>query len=280
MRTSSLTLFAPERFRVLLTYGLLLVEEISLLALPSLIGVTIDRLLAGDRTGLLLLAAGAGAILLSGALRRAFDTRVFAAAEQRLSHAVMSGADAPGLRVARLRQVHEVVQTYERSVPEGFAAFVAGLGSLVVSAWYDWRVGLAGLGVAVTLVALDRLYAGKVGRLNTALNDRTERDFKVLSSAGPLGLHAHLTRRRRLRVARSDAEIGIYLLNWIVLLALIIGTLAVITTPGASPGAVFAQLSYILAFAESWNRWPVLTERLTHARDVARRLQKSLHPPS
>jgi hypothetical protein len=276
MTMSSLALFGPERPRVLAAYGLLTIEEVSLLALPALIGLTIDRLLAGDQTGLLLLAGGVGAILLSGALRRVFDTRVFAAAEQRLSQTVMSGSDAPGVRVARLRQVHEVVQTYERSVPEGIAAFIAGLGSLAVSAWYDWRVGLAGLVVAATLIALDRLYAGKVGRLNTALNDRTERDFKVLSNAGPRGLHAHLTRRRKLRVARSDAEIGIYLLNWILLLALIIGTLALITTPEATPGAVFAQLSYILAFAESWNRWPVLTERLTHARDVARRLQSSL----
>jgi len=275
---SSLTLFRPERLRVLVAYGLLTIEEVSLLALPALIGVTIDRLLVGDQTGLLLLAGGAGAILLSGALRRFYDTRVFAAAEQRLSRAVMSSVDTPGVRVGRLRQVHEVVQTYERSVPEGIAAFVAGVGSLAVSAWYDWRVGLAALVVAATLVGVDRLYAGKVERLNTALNDRTERDFKVLNTAGPRGLHAHLTRRRKLRVARSDAEIGVYLMNWIVLLALIIGTLALITTPKATPGAVFAQLSYILAFAESWNRWPVLTERLAHARDVARRLQSSLNP--
>jgi hypothetical protein len=273
---SSLTLFGPERPRVLAAYGLLTIEEVSLLALPALIGLTIDRLLAGDQTGLLLLAGGVGAILLSGALRRVFDTRVFAAAEQRLSLTVMSSSDTPGIRVARLRQVHEVVQTYERSLPEGIAALVAGVGSLAVSAWYDWRVGLAGLAVAATLVAMDRLYAGKVERLNADLNDRTERDLEVLSSASPRGLRVHLMRRRKLRVARSDAEIGIYLLNWILLLALILGTLALITTPKATPGAVFAQLSYILAFAESWNRWPVLTERLTHARDVARRLQGSL----
>lgn len=276
MTPSSLSLFGPERLRVLAAYGLLFVEEVSLLALPALIGVTIDRLLVGDQTGLLLLAAGAGAILLSGALRRVYDTRVFAAAEQRLSQAVMSSVDTPGVRVARLRQVHEVVQTYERSVPEGLAAIVAGVGSLAVSAWYDWRVGLAGLAVAATLVAMDRLYAGKVERLNAALNDRTERDFEVLSSARPRGLRAHLMRRRKLQVARSDAEIGIYLMNWIVLLTLIVGTLALIATPKATPGAVFAQLSYILAFAESWNRWPALTERLAHARDVARRLQSSL----
>lgn len=273
---SSLNLFGPERPRVFATYGLLLIEEVSLLALPALIGMTIDRLLAGDRSGLLLLAGGVGAILLSGALRRAFDTRVFTAAEQRLSQTVMTGVEAPGIRVARLRQVYEVVQTYERSVPEGLAAIVAGLGSLAVSTWYDWWVGLAALVVAATLLAMDRLYAGKVERLNAALNDRTERDLEVLNSASLRSLRAHLMRRRKLQIAKSDAEIGIYLMNWILLLALIVGTLALIATPKATPGTVFAQLSYILAFAESWNRWPVLTERLAHARDVARRLESSL----
>lgn len=273
MRVSSLTLFGPERRRIFAAYGLLTIEEISLLALPALIGVTIDRLLSGDQTGLLLLACGAGAILVSGALRRFFDTRVFSAAEQRLSQTVMSSADSPGVQVGRLRQVYEVVQTYERSVPEGFSAIIAGVGSLTISAWYDWRVGLAGLVVAATLVAMDRLYSGKVERLNAALNGRTERDFAVLSRGSPRGLNTHLTRRRKLQVARSDAEIAIYLMNWIVLLALIIATLALIAAPEATPGAVFAQLSYILAFAESWNRWPALTERLSHASDVARRLK-------
>ncbi|WP_298161632.1 ABC transporter six-transmembrane domain-containing protein [Brevundimonas sp.] len=276
MTASSLTLFWPERLRVLLAYGLLLIEEISLLALPALIGLTIDRLLASDRSGLFLLAGGVAAVLLCGALRRFYDTRVFATAEQRLSQAVMSAPDPPGVKVARLRQVHEVVQTYERSVPEGLAAVTAGVGSLLVSALYDWRVGLGALVATVALIGMDRLYAGKVERLNTALNDRTECELDVLNQSRPGSLRAHLTERRGLRVARSDAEIGVYLLNWIVLLALIVGTLALIATPGVTPGAVFAQLSYILAFAESWNRWPLLTERLSHARDVTRRLQSCL----
>ena len=48
-----------------------------------------------------------------------------------------------------------------------------------------------------------------------------------------------------------------------------------IARPDATPGAVFAQMSYVLAFAESWNRLPILTERLAQARDVTRRLE---HP--
>ncbi|MCC5640728.1 ABC transporter six-transmembrane domain-containing protein [Nostoc sp. CHAB 5844] len=267
-----MTPFDLERGRVLLAYALLIAEEIALLALPALIGITVDRLLAGDQSGLLLLAGGIGAILLFGAVRRFYDTRVFAGAERRLAEDATLRAAARGVRLARLRQVHELVQTYERSVPEGLAAIVAGLGSLVVSAWYDWRVGGAALIAALTLLGLDRIYARKVERLNRLLNDRTEQDLTVLDQADAVVIGAHLDQWRVLRIARSDAEIVIYLLNWLVLLALVLGALALIARREATPGAVFAQMSYVLAFAESWNRWPVISERLAQARDIARRL--------
>lgn len=266
-------LFKPERTRVLLAYGLLIVEEIALLALPALIGITVDRLLTGDHSGLLLLAGGVSAILISGALRRLYDTRVFAAAERRLSEGTALGAEPAGVKVARLGQVHELVQTYERSVPEGLSAVVAGLGSLAVSLWYDWRVGAAALAVTVILLGLDRIYARRVERINRDLNDRTERDLDVLRSLEPAIISEHLDAWRKLRIARSDAEIGIYAINWLLLLALILGALLLIVDANATPGTVFAQMSYVLAFAESWNHLPILSERLAQARDVSQRLQ-------
>ena len=265
--------FGPERVRVVLAYALLILEEVALLALPALIGLTVDRLLNGDRSGLFLLAGGVGAILISGALRRLYDTRVFAGAERRLAEGTALGPAPAGIRVARLRQVHELVQTYERSVPEGLSAVVAGLGSLGISLWYDWRVGAAALAVALVLLGLDRLYARRVERLNRLLNDRTEQDLDVLRSEDVNVVRTHLDAWRRLRVARSDSEIGIYAINWLFLLGLILGALLLIARPDATPGVVFAQMSYVLAFAESWNRLPILTERLAQARDVTRRLE-------
>lgn len=265
--------FRPERGRVTLAYVLLIVEEVALLTLPALIGVTVDRLLNGDRSGLFLLAGGVSVILISGALRRLYDTRVFAAAERRLAEENALGPAPAGIRVARMRQVHELVQTYERSVPEGLSAVVAGLGSLGISVWYDWRVGAAALAVALVLLGLDRLYARRVERLNRLLNDQTEQDLDILRSKDVTVVRTHLDAWRRLRIARSDAEIGIYATNWLLLLGLILGALLMIAHPDATPGAVFAQMSYVLAFAESWNRLPILTERLAQARDVTRRLQ-------
>jgi hypothetical protein len=141
---------------------------------------------------------------------------------------------------------------------------VAGLGSLGISIWYDWRVGAAALAVALVLLGLDRLYARQVERLNRLLNDRTEQDLDILRSKDVTVVRTHLDAWRRLRIARSDAEIGIYAINWLLLLGLILGALLLIAHPDATPGA---------AFAESWNRLPILTERLAQARDVTRRLQ-------
>ncbi|MCA6256061.1 MAG: hypothetical protein IM665_13490 [Phenylobacterium sp.] len=264
--------FRPERKRVLFAYLLLIIEEAALLFMPALMGLTVDRLLAGDRSGLFFLAGGVIAILASGALRRFFDTRVFAAAERRLAEGIALGPSPAGIRVARLRQVHELVQTYERSVPEALSALVAGAGSLAISVWYDWRVGAAALVVALILLGIDRIYARRMSRLNRSLNDRTDQDLDVLRSEDAERVRSHLEAWRRLRVARSDSEIGVYAVNWLFLLVMILGVLVLIAQPDASPGTVFAQMSYVLAFATSWERLPVITERLAQARDVTRRL--------
>jgi hypothetical protein len=272
--------FGPERGRVLFAYALLIVEEVALLFIPALMGLTVDRLLAGDRSGLVFLAGGVIAILTSGALRRLYDTRVFAAAERRLAEGIALGPSPAGIRVARLRQVHELVQTYERSVPEALSALIAGAGSLAISVWYDWRVGAAALAVALILLGVDRIYARRMNRLNRSLNDRTEQDLDVLRSEDAERVRSHLEAWRRLRVARSDSEIGVYAVNWLFLLFMILGVLVLIAQPDATPGTVFAQMSYVLAFAASWERLPVFTERLAQARDVTRRLASTASAPS
>ena len=272
--------FGPERGRVLFAYALLIVEEVALLFMPALMGLTVDRLLAGDRSGLFFLAGGVIAILTSGALRRLYDTRVFAAAERRLAEGIALGPSPAGIRVARLRQVHELVQTYERSVPEALSALIAGAGSLAISVWYDWRVGAAALTVTLILLGVDRIYARRMNRLNRSLNDRTEQDLDVLRSEDAERVRSHLEAWRRLRVARSDSEIGVYAVNWLFLLFMILGVLVLIAQPDATPGTVFAQMSYVLAFATSWERLPVFTERLAQARDVTRRLASTASAPS
>jgi hypothetical protein len=148
----------PDRPRVLIAYGLLIVEEAALLGLPALIGLTVDRLLSGDAGGLWLLAGGMAAILVSGAFRRFFDTRVFAAAEWRLAGTAASTPAPVGVRAARLRQVSELVQVYERNLPEGLAAAMAAGGSLLASAWYDLRVAAAALFAGLLLLLLNGVY--------------------------------------------------------------------------------------------------------------------------
>lgn len=57
--------------------------------MPALVSVTIDHGLSEDQCGLLLRAGGAGTIRVSGAMRRFFDLRAFAAAEQRQAQTVV-----------------------------------------------------------------------------------------------------------------------------------------------------------------------------------------------
>lgn len=261
-----------RRPAALATYSLLLVEQIAILGLPALLGVTIDALLLGRREALFWLAGGVMVLLIVGALRRFADTRVFGAAERDLG-LLHAATDGPiGRRVGRLRQINELMQFFERHLPEALTAGVGGLGSLIVLWIYDWRVGAAAGLTAVALLILNGVYATRVQRLNGAINNAIERDVEVLDGNDKVALWDHLEGLRRSRVQRSDAEILMYALNWSAMLGLILATLFWVTQGPTTTGGVFAVMSYLLQFAESWNNWPVLTERWTQYRDIQSRL--------
>ena len=251
-----------------------------MLGLPALLGVTIDALMQGQRRALVWLAGGVMVLLIVGALRRFADTRVFGAAERDLGmhH---GAADGPiGRRVGRLRQINELMQFFERHLPEALTAAVGGLGSLVVLWLYDWRVGAAAGTTAVALLILNGVYASRVQRLNGTINNAIERDVEVLEGNDRVALWGHLEGLRRSRVQRSDAEILMYVLNWTAMLGLILATLFWVTQRATTTGGVFAVMTYLFQFAESWNNWPSLTERWTQYRDVQSRLLQVAHSAS
>ena len=269
-----------RRPAALATYSLLLVEQGAMLGLPALLGVTIDALMQGQRRALVWLAGGVMVLLIVGALRRFADTRVFGAAERDLGmhH---GAADGPiGRRVGRLRQINELMQFFERHLPEALTAAVGGLGSLVVLWLYDWRVGAAAGTTAVALLILNGVYASRVQRLNGTINNAIERDVEVLEGNDRVALWGHLEGLRRSRVQRSDAEILMYVLNWTAMLGLILATLFWVTQGATTTGGVFAVMTYLFQFAESWNNWPSLTERWTQYRDVQSRLLQVAHSAS
>ncbi len=263
-----------RRPAALATYSLLLVEQGAMLGLPALLGVTIDALMQERRGALVWLAGGVMVLLIVGALRRFVDTRVFGAAERDLGmhHGATEGPI--GRRVGRLRQINELMQFFERHLPEALTAAVGGLGSLIVLWIYNWRVGAAAGVTAVALLILNGVYASRVQRLNGTINNAIERDVEVLEGNDRVALWDHLEGLRRTRVQRSDAEILMYALNWTAMLGLILATLFWVTQGSTTTGGVFAVMTYLFQFAESWNNWPSLTERWTQYRDVQSRLSQ------
>lgn len=257
------------------TFAVTAIEEIAMLGLPALIGVAIDGLARSDHSGVVVLVCGIVALLAVGATRRLIDTRVFAGAEFDLALQNAWQFGPVGLRVGRLRQIHEMMQVFERNAPDAIAAVVGGLGSLIVLAIYDMRIAVLTLLAGGLLLGLNAVYAARVRRLNARINDRVERDTEVILANDNQALRTHLDQLRRDRIRRSDAEIATYALNWVILSGLIVISLLLAVGAGASAGATFAIMTYVFQFAESWNNGPVLVERWAHYRDVSGRLIRS-----
>jgi ABC-type multidrug transport system fused ATPase/permease subunit len=268
-------MLGADRPLALATYGLLTIEEGVTLALPALMGFAVDRLIAVRSDGLAYLIGAVLAILAFGALRRFVDTRLYVRVQQRLSlHHLEQSAEVPaGIRAGHIRLVGDLTQFFELHVPQGISAVFASFGALAALALYDPRVALLAAGCAALLLGINAIYAAKTTKLNERINGRLEKEVGVVSTARRLDLIRHFHVLGKLRVARSDAETATYGVYWLLFLGLISAVLLLIADTGASPGTVFAQMSYILGFAESWNHWPMLVERYTQMRDVANRLK-------
>jgi ABC-type multidrug transport system fused ATPase/permease subunit len=274
-------LLGPDRPKALLSYSVLLLEEGLILALPAMIGLAIDRLLSGNLSGLLWLLAGIGALIASGAGRRWFDTRIFVRVQNRLSLAVLE-PDRPAAQpdpagtsrtAGRLRQIGEMIPFFEQHIPAGVSTLFASFGALAVLFLYDPTIAGIALAGALLLTGTTAFYASRTERLNRRINNRVEHEVQALLHHRTLARHLRVL--GRLRIARSDAETGVFAVNWLIMLGIIAGSLLAMVAEQPSAGIIFAQMSYLLGFAEGMARWPLLVERWTHMNDVARRLHEA-----
>lgn len=132
-----------------LTYGLHLVEQLLALLVPWAIGIAINGLLVNEYDGLIIFVGLWLVLVLLTAGRKMYDTRVFMRIYAALVTGVISrqreAGTSPGKLVARSVLIREIVDFFERDIPDIFAMVIALIGSLVMLALFDWHIDLVAL---------------------------------------------------------------------------------------------------------------------------------------
>jgi ABC-type multidrug transport system fused ATPase/permease subunit len=209
--STTIGVFRAERWRIALTYGVTLLENLFYLFYPWTIGLAIDGLLADEGLPALVpLVAIWGLHIAISAARQVYDTWVFARIHAEIATATitrqrLAGIDTPEI-AARSAMSRELVDFFEREVPTLITSALGLVGGTAMLFWYDWQVGLVVTVWMVPVTVVYTLMGRRAHRLNRDLNDETEREVDLIhrSRFGPLA--SHFRRRGRLRVRLSNTE--------------------------------------------------------------------------
>ena len=267
--------------RMAVTWGLVLLEALALVAMPAVIGWSVDDLLNDRVTGVVMLGAVCLVLLFVGAARRFYDTRAYGyiyrtvtdelVEQERMKQVPLTAVSA------RVSLFEEFISFLEGSIPSLLNEFVGLLGTLVIIAVIDLRVFLACLGAAGVTAVVYWLSESKLFTLNRGLNDETERKVEVLQHGDRPAVQGHLRSMTRWLIRLSDLETVNYSIIWFALSIVVVYTVVAIALSGtATIGAVIAAVMYVFGFAQAVLAFPIYYAQLIRLREISMRLSKPI----
>ena len=176
-----LNLVRQYQWRTSFALVLVIIESLLEILYPLLIGLAVNGLLDGSYLGVIQLAALGACSLLTGTVRRFYDTRLYAKMYLRVAPTVVQQEFERGSSIskvsARAGLLTEFVEFLENSLPEVIAVAISLVGALSLIATLNSHVLVACL-LLLALVVLTYAITGRFNyRLNRGYNDQLEQSF-------------------------------------------------------------------------------------------------------
>jgi hypothetical protein len=261
------------RFKISGTLSLLTAERLLGVAVPFVLGLAINDLIAGSLRGIWWLVGLEVSALLMGTVRRLYDTRVYAGIytdiaddTARKTHLSVSR------RAARLGLARELVDFFEWELPELIAALIGILGGFAMLVYLLPSVGGLSILVGLLVGVIFAISGSRMFSLNKLLNNELERQVTMLESEREFSRRQHLSRLARWRIHLSDLEAGNYAIADLLLSALIVGAVVITVRTGRSVGEIFAILTYLIGLAQNLEILPWTYQQSIRAREIGARI--------
>ncbi len=263
--------------KTLVTWVMVVCEGLILLAMPLVIGWAVDDLMHKDTRGLVHLAILCVSLLVVGAARRFYDTRIYSGIYKKVSREMVGREIRQQTSIsrvsARMNLFTEFVEFLENALPDIFNHLVGLTGTLCIILFMDTKVFIAcimGIGVTTLIYKFSK---NKMMNLNKGQNDEFEKQVDVLASKSKKRLNSYLTNVMGWNIRLSDLETINFSLTWMVLTAVLLTTLLVVASPGtASFGHILTMVMYVFGFIESILAFPLYYQQLVRLQEIARRL--------
>lgn len=260
-----------------LTWLLVILEGSSLLVMPLVIGWAVDGLIKNEMIGMVELSILCIILLIVGAGRRFYDTRVYSGIFQKVSNEMVSreiNKDTSVSKIsARTNLFTEFIEFLENSIPDIFNHFIGLVGTLLIIFFIEIKVfWVCIIGILLTAFIFV-LSQKKMLRLNKGQNDELEKQVQVLSSQNHQNVNLHFKKVMKWNIRLSDLETINFLFTWIALAGALITSVFIVASSGTSSfGHVITIVMYVFGFIESVMAFPLYYQQLIRLHDIAGRL--------
>ncbi|TIH18618.1 hypothetical protein D0S45_05215 [Marinifilum sp. JC120] len=262
--------------KTLLTWIFVLVEGITLVLMPMVIGWAVDGLMADDFTGIYQLAGLCLILLLAGAGRRFYDTRAYAKIFNIVANELVQNEYGKKSGVskitARTNLFIEFIHFLEDSIPEIIQQIITLIGILFIIVFIDWKIFLACLASVMVTALIYVLSEKRLFRLNKGSNDEFEQQVDIITRASGPEIRAHFKKLTIWDIRMSDLETLNFSGIWIALSAVMLFTITSSVSAGLTFGQVLAMVMYVFEFIECIMFFPFFYQEAVRLREIGIRL--------
>ena len=262
--------------KLILTFALVLAENGLFLAYPIFAGFAINAIMQGNTLNALIYALFVLIAWLVGAIRRRVDTQVFANIYAKLAVNVImnekQNAKDDSAIIARVALSREFVNFFETHFPMFFTSVIPIIGSAFMLIFVEPKVAVACFAVMTFFLIFLPRYIKKNDDLYLRLNDRLEKEAKVIGAFNKSTLNRHYDVVSKFRIAISNREAMSYFIIGISASLLFLVAIIVLSSQQTNAGHIYSVMTYIWNFVISLDDSPKLIEEFSNLKDIGKRI--------
>lgn len=262
--------------KLILTFALVLAENGLFLAYPIFAGFAINAIMQGNTLNALIYALFVLIAWLVGAIRRRVDTQVFANIYAKLAVNVImnekQNAKDDSAIIARVALSREFVNFFETHFPMFFTSVISIIGSAFMLIFVEPKVAVACFVVMTFFLIFLPRYIKKNDDLYLRLNDRLEKEAKVIGVFNKSTLNRHYDVVSKFRIAISNREAMSYFIIGISASLLFLVAIIVLSSQQTNAGNIYSVMTYIWNFVISLDDSPKLIEEFSNLKDIGKRI--------
>lgn len=272
-------IFLRFRFRILATWFLVLAEAALSLLLPLLMGIAIDDMFEESSRGLFWLGAVGLLIVIAGAARRFYDTRVYSRIYTQIADEVVINEHANDSAVsvisARTGMTAELIEFLENSFPAIINCLIGLVGTLLIVSALQLNVFFSCITATVLIAILFAATSRKTYFLNQGYNDEFEKRVDVLTANDPKEVTNHFRRSMRWNIRLSDLETVNFSISWAIMIGVIVYSVWASVQNDISRGTILSLLIYVFEYIECVVAIPLFYQQFVRLQEITHRLESS-----